>query len=119
MDEVQQLREMVNRLTQENQELRERLTVAESTIKQLVELLGQNSRNSHWPSSRDKSRQKTKPKSLRAKTARKAGGQEGHKGHTLEFNPQPEVIERHRPAHCQHCQAALAEAIAACLVQSA
>ena len=113
MDEVQQLREMVNRLTQENQELRERLTVAESTIKQLVELLGQNSRNSHWPSSHDKSRQKTKPKSLRAKTARKAGGQEGHKGHTLEFNPQPEVIERHRPAHCQHCQAALAEAIAA------
>ncbi|MBK8903640.1 MAG: transposase [Anaerolineaceae bacterium] len=113
MDEVQQLREAVKRLTQENQELRERLTVAESTIKQLVELLGQNSRNSHWPASRDKSRQKTKPKSLRAKTARKVGGQEGHKGHTLEFNPQPDVIERHRPAHCQHCHTALADAIAA------
>ncbi len=113
MDEVQQLREEVKRLTQENQELRERLTVAESTIKQLVELLGQNSHNSNWPSSRDKSRQKPKPKSLRPKTERKAGGQEGHEGHTLEFNPEPDVIEKHRPTHCKHCQTPLAEDIAA------
>lgn len=113
MDEVRQLREEVKRLRQENQELRERLTVAESTIKQLVELLGQNSHNSNWPSSRDKSRQKPKPKSLRPKTERKAGGQEGHEGHSLEFNPEPNVIKKHRPAHCEHCQVPLAEGIAA------
>jgi cell division septum initiation protein DivIVA len=60
MDEVQQLREEVKRLTQENQELRERLAAAEAAIKQLVELLGKNSRNSNWPSSRDKNRPKPK-----------------------------------------------------------
>jgi hypothetical protein len=111
MDEVQQLREEVKRLTQENQELRERLTAAEATVKQLVELLGQNSRNSNWPSSRDKSRRKTK--SLWSKSERKAGGQEGHEGHTLAFNPEPDVLERHRPTKCEHCQAPLAEEIAA------
>lgn len=111
MDEVQQLREEVKRLKQENQELRERLMAAEATIKQLLELLGQNSHNSNWPSSRDKSRRKTK--SLRPKTERKAGGQEGHEGHTLAFNPEPDVIEKHRPSECANCQAPLAEEIAA------
>jgi transposase len=113
MDDVKQLREENKQLKRENQELRERLTVAEAQIKQLIELLGQNSHNSSWPSSHDKSRQKPKPKSLRPKTERKAGGQEGHKGHTLEFNPEPDVIEPHRPVQCEHCFAPLAEEITA------
>jgi transposase len=106
------------RLKQENRELREllkhvseQLTAAEAKIKQLSEQLKQNSRNSNWPSSRDKSRRKTK--SLRSKSERKAGGQEGHEGHTLAFNPEPDVIEKHRPTECAHCQASLAEEIAA------
>lgn len=101
------------RLKRENQELRERLAAAEAKIKQLVELLAQNSRNSNWPSSRDKSRKKPKSKSLRPKTNRKAGGQAGHKGQTLEFNPEPDVIETHRPVQCAHCHARLAEDIVA------
>lgn len=113
MDEVQQLRAENKQLKREVQELREKLTVAEAQIKHLVELLGQNSRNSSWPSSRDKGRQKPKPKSLRPQTERKAGGQEGHEGHTLEFNPNPDLIEPHRPAHCDHCQAPLPEEILA------
>ena len=113
MDEVQQLRAENKQLKREVQELREKLTVAETQIKHLVELLGQNSHNSSWPSSRDKGRQKPKPKSLRPQTERKAGGQEGHEGHTLEFNPKPDFIESHRPAHCEHCQAPLPEEIAA------
>lgn len=115
MDEL--LREN-KRLKQENQELRdllqqvtERLIAAEEKIKQLSEQLGQNSRNSNWPSSRDKSRKKLQ--SLRPKTERKAGGQEGHEGHTLAFNSEPDVIEKHRPAHCEHCRALLAEDIEA------
>jgi transposase len=111
MDEVQQLREEVKRLTQENQELRERLTAAEATIKQLVELLKQNSHNSNWPSSRDISRRKTK--SLRSKSERKPGGQAGHEGHTLEFSLEPDVIESHRPTECEHCQMPLNEELAA------
>lgn len=113
MDKLQQLREENKQLKQENKELRQRLVAAETKIKQLVELLGQNSRNSNWPSSHDKSRPKPNPKSLRQKTGRKAGGQEGHKGHTLKFNPEPDVIERHRPTECAHCHGSLAENIVA------
>lgn len=113
MDDLRQLREENELLKEENQALRERLAAAEAKIKQLIELLGQNSRNSNWPSSRDKNRQKPQPKSLRLQTERKAGGQKGHKGHTLEFNPDPDVIETHRPAQCQHCHAPLAEGLAA------
>ena len=54
MDELQQLREENEKLKRENQALRERVSAAEASIKQLLELLGQNSRNSNWPSSRDK-----------------------------------------------------------------
>jgi transposase len=110
----------IERLRQENQELREllrlvteRLTAAEETIKHLRAQLDQNSRNSNWPSSRDKNRQKPKPKSLRPKTERKPGGQEGHQGHNLEFNPEPDVIAKHRPDQCVHCQTPLATDIAA------
>lgn len=113
MDELQQLREENKQLKQENKALRERLAVAEAQIKQLVELLGQNSQNSNWPSSRDKSRKKRAPKSLRQKTGRKAGGQKGHKGHTLEYNPTPDVIQTHRPICCHSCQTALAKDITA------
>jgi transposase len=113
MDEVEQLRAENNQLKREIQELRKKLTAAEAQIKQLIELLGQNSHNSSWPSSRDKGRQKPKPKSLRPQTERKAGGQEGHEGHTLEFNPKPDFIEPHRPAQCDHCQAPLPEEIVA------
>jgi transposase len=113
MDDLRQLREENEQLKQENQALRERVAAAEAHIKQLLELLGQNSRNSNWPSSRDKSRKKLKLKSLRPKTDRKAGGQDGHKGHTLEFNPNPDVITAHRPARCGHCHAPLAEVLAA------
>ncbi|MCA9966957.1 MAG: hypothetical protein KC423_22060, partial [Anaerolineales bacterium] len=86
MDELEQ---EIERLKRENQELRDllqqvvaQLTIAEETIKQLRQQLGQNSHNSNWPSSHDQSRQKAKPKSMRPKTNRKAGGQEGHEGHT-------------------------------------
>lgn len=113
MDEVKQLRAENEQLKREVQELREKLTVSEAQIKHLIGLLGQNSHNSSWPSSRDKGREKPKPKSLRPQTERQAGGQEGHEGHTLEFNPQPEYIEPHRPAHCKHCQAPLPAEIAA------
>ena len=117
---MEELRRENERLRQENQELRdllkqvtERLIVAEQTIKQLREQLGQNSHNSNWPSSHDKNRRKPKPKSLRQKTERQVGGQEGHEGHTLKFNPEPDAIEKHRPKQCAHCQAALVEELVA------
>ena len=100
---METLQQENKRLSQENQELRVRLQAAEAMIKKLTELLGQNSRNSSWPSSRDKSR-KAKPKSQRKKSERKAGGQQGHQGHTLQMQPEPDEVHVSRPEICEHCQ---------------
>jgi transposase len=54
-----------------------------SRIEQLEKQGKKNSKNSHKPPSTDEFN-KPKPKSLRQKTNRKPGGQNGHVGHTLE-----------------------------------
>jgi hypothetical protein len=65
-------------------ELTERLTALESR-------LNQNSRNSSKPPSSDYfSKGKPNPKSLRKKSGKKPGGQEGHSGTTLEMVDNPE-----------------------------
>ena len=61
-------------LKQALSELQEALLAANLKIKELTEQLNQNSRNSNWPSSRDKSRNKKRTKSLRAKSNKKPGG---------------------------------------------
>ena len=101
MDELQKENK---RLQQENQQLRDRVLELEAMVKKLTELVGQNSRNSSWPSSRDKSR-KPKAKSQRQKSRGKAGGQKGHLGHTLKMTARPDTVVVHQPACCQQCQA--------------
>ncbi|MGA8183868.1 MAG: IS66 family transposase [Terriglobia bacterium] len=59
----------------------------------------QNSTNSSRPPSTD--REQPKPKSLRKKSGRKAGGQPGHPGRTLQFSDQPKHIEIHRLRECE------------------
>ena len=65
-------------------ELTERLIALESR-------LNQNSRNSSRPPSTDFFvKEKPNPKSLRKKSGKKAGGQEGHPGTTLDMVDDPE-----------------------------
>jgi len=96
-------------LKQRIEELEEALQAAQQQIAELTALLKQNSRNSHWPSSRDKSRQKKRTKSLRRKSEKKPGGQKGHPGHTLQMSDTPDVVTVHRPHMCQHCQQPFAD----------
>lgn len=96
-------------LKQENQKLRQMLKKALERIEQLEAQLGQNSRNSNWPSSRDKGRKKKRKQNLRQKSDKKTGGQPGHQGHTLKFSHEPDKVERHRPEGCQHCQQLFAQ----------
>ncbi|MCP4362517.1 MAG: IS66 family transposase, partial [Chloroflexi bacterium] len=92
-------------LAAENKHLREEIAQLRERIKELEALLGQDSRNSNWPPSRDKSRKKRRrTRSQRQKSNKKAGGQPGHKGQTLEMSPNPDYVEHHRPASCAHCQ---------------
>ena len=97
----EQLRQENERLRQENQHLHERLAELEAMVKKLTEQLGQNSRNSNWPSSRDKTRPK-RPKPNRSQ--RKTGGQKGHQGHTLEMVDKPNEVVVHQPRQCHYCQ---------------
>src|SRR6266487_4375823 len=78
-------------------------------LQRLNDLLAQNSQNSSRPPSSDRSqrdrRPKTedpppKPKSLRAKSGRKPGGQCGHPGRTLQFCDQPKEILVHPLKTC-------------------
>ncbi len=73
-------------------------------VTSLTSQLQQDSRNSHWPPSRDKQRQKRRTKSQRRKSNKAAGGQQGHAGKTLEFSAEPDEVITHRPGCCRHCQ---------------
>lgn len=61
-----------------------------------------NSNNSSMPPSKDENRP-FKSKSLRKKTGRKPGGQEGHEGTTLEMVSDPDGIIDHMPEYCECC----------------
>jgi transposase len=96
-------------LKKEIKELTKRLEVAEQKIQELITQLNQNSHNSSWPASRDKSRKKKRNLSLRKKSKKKAGGQTGHPGQTLEMRSDPTHIETHRPQVCNQCQSSFDE----------
>lgn len=91
------------RLQKENRELRQLLEKALQRVEELERRLGENSRNSHWPSSRDKVRL---TKSQRRKSEKKAGGQAGHVGQTLGFSERVDERQVHRPERCGECEQA-------------
>lgn len=76
-------------------------------IKQLEDELAiykhpKNSSNSSIPPSKDENRAK-RNQSLREKSGRKPGGQEGHKGITLTMVEMPDKIEKLIPDYCNCC----------------
>ncbi len=66
--------------------------------------LGMNSSNSSKPPSSD-GYAKPAPKSLRCKSGRKPGGQQGHPGTTLRQVADPDTVKMHLPEYCKcgHC----------------
>src|SRR5205823_1551676 len=57
---------------------------------------------SHLPPSSD--RFVRQPKSLRKKSGKKAGGQPGHSGTTLQWQGRPDEVIMHAVTCCEHCQ---------------
>src|SRR2546430_1642695 len=66
----------------------------EARVKELIEKMGKDSRNSGKPPSSDGFKKKTK--SLRVASGLKPGGQPGHKGTTLKRVKNPEYVKRIR-----------------------
>jgi transposase len=73
-------------------------------IEALEQRLGINSTNSSKPPSSDGlAKPNPKPKSLRERTGKKTGGQEGHTGTTLSPKENPDVIIIHELERCSCC----------------
>ena len=99
-------------LREENKDLHERLAQRDALIahlqqrvQELEERLAKDSHNSHLPPSSD--RFVRQPKSLRKKSGKKPGGQEGHPGKTLMWSEIPDEVVVHPVTCCEHCQSDL------------
>jgi transposase len=88
-------------------EARGELAQARERIAELEARLRQNPRNSSQPPSSE-GLAKPAPRSLRKKSGRKPGGQDGHKGTTLAQVARPDREVRHEPGRCGRCGAGLA-----------
>lgn len=88
--------------------LEEKCAFLEAENLELKRQLGSNSENSHKPPSTDIFKVK-KDHSLREKTAKKVGGQIGHKGHHLEMSAVVDEIIVHTPIVCSCCGEAFDE----------
>lgn len=77
----------------------------EAELRKLNKQRNKNSKNSSKPPSTDKVKKKTK--SLREKSDKKPGGQEGHKGQTLKLSENPDQVEICEAKKCFKCGASL------------
>src|ERR1700680_4805369 len=97
---MQQMHTQIGSLTQQVQALQERQA--------------KDSHNSSLPPSSDRFTRKTK--SLRKKSEKKSGGQEGHRGTSLAWSALPDEIIEQSVEQCEGCQHDL-RAVAACHVE--
>jgi transposase len=93
-------------VTGELAETRAELGRARERIAELEAQLRQNPRNSSRPPSSE-GLGKPAPRSLRKKSGRKPGGQDGHAGTTLAQVARPDREVRHEPGCCGRCGAGL------------
>jgi transposase len=98
---------LVVSLRSELAEARAELERARERIAELEAQLRQTPRNSSRPPSSE-GLAKPAPRSLRKKSGRKPGGQDGHKGQTLAQVARPDREVLHEPGGCGRCGAALA-----------
>ena len=87
-------------------QLLERLQSLEREVKELQGRLSKDSHNSSKPPSSDGFGKRTK--SLRRKSEKPSGGQTGHRGQTLEWQSEPDVVECHPVEMCSGCGTSLA-----------
>jgi len=83
-------------------------------IESLEAKLNTNSGNSSKPPSQD-GYNKPAPKSLRAKSGKKPGGQKGHKGYGLKLEREPDETIEHKAEVCQNCGADISNVECSCV----
>src|SRR2546423_185067 len=118
-EENQRLREQVaqrdERIQQQDlliKQMQEQIVALNQQVKDLQDRLVKDSHTSSLPPSSD--RFVRQPKSLRPKSEKKSGGQEGHPGTTLRFSQAPDEVIEHQVTVCASCQHDLRE-VEACV----
>lgn len=91
------MKALSNQIKEQNAQI-ESLT---SRVKSLEKQINRNSNNSSKPPSTDGLKKKTK--TLRTKSGKKPGGQEGHEGKTLELSDNPDEVINHSVDKCDIC----------------
>ena len=94
------------------QQMQAQIAALTQQVKDLQARLAKDSHNSSLPPSSD--RFVRQPKSLRKKSEKKTGGQEGHPGTTLRFSEAPDGVIEHLVTVCSSCQHDLRE-VEACV----
>lgn len=102
---VQQLMNQNAELIHTVAELNQTIDELNQTIKELKEQLNKNSKNSSKPPSSDglKKPPVNKDRSLRRKSGKKKGAQDGHDGTCLSVLSEPDFIESHMHSDCDGC----------------
>lgn len=94
---IEEQNRIISELRAENSQLKARIAELEAR-------LNQNSRNSNRPPSMDGF---LRPKSQRKKGERSPDGQNGHKGHTLDWVEIPDQVRVHTVSVCEECGTSL------------
>jgi transposase len=113
-ERIQQLEAALDQQHVLTQQMQEQIGSLTQQVKALQERQAKDSHNSSLPPSSDRFTHQRK--SLRKKSEKKAGGQEGHPGASLHWSSTPdEIIEKH-VEQCEACQHDLHE-VAVCHVE--
>src|SRR3989440_4243384 len=99
---IQQQETLLGQQSQQMQQMQAQIAGLTQQVKDLQDRLAKTSRNSSLPPSSD--RFVRQPKSMRTKSKKKPGGQEGHPGTTLQFSGTPDEVIEHRVSVCASCQ---------------
>jgi len=97
---IEELKRIILMQAQEITLLKARIDVLEHELARYT--TRKNSNNSSIPPSKDENRP-PRTSSLREKSNRKAGGQPGHEGKTLEMTETPDEIIEHHSCFCPEC----------------
>lgn len=119
MPDVPSIVELLERLVALEKAVAERdarIAVLEAENAELRRRLGQSPRNSNMPPSAQ-GLDKPAPKSLRGRSGRRPGGQDGHPGRTLRQVDAPDETVVHEPAACGGCGSGLTGAALAVVIR--